>query len=253
MQSVDRIVTILSLLSEAGKGLGITELYTSCDLPKSTLHRTLNSLLEYGFVLQDEQTKKYRLGHAVLRLGASFLAQNDLRSYARAYLEKLGAELNESVYLTILNDESAICVDTFGATRNLNYFVHIGRDMPFNTTAAAKVILAFQPEELIRRIISSKKLVKLTENSIVEPDRLFQHLMDIKDQGYGICEEEMEEGVTAIAAPIWNWGGQVVASVAVIGPSVRLGGEIRQEIIEKVKKTAENISRELGWVPVGRR
>ncbi|MEL7563624.1 MAG: IclR family transcriptional regulator [Dehalobacterium sp.] len=249
MQSVDRIVTILSLLSNAGKGLGITELYTACDLPKSTLHRTLNSLMEHGFVLQDVESKKYRLGPTVLRLGASYLMQNDLRSYARSYLEQLGAELNETVYLTILQDDTAICVDTFGASRNLNYFVHIGREMPFNTTAAAKVILAYQPEELIRKVIYSKKLCKLTEKSIVDPDCLFQHIIEIKECGYGICEEEMEEGVTAIAAPVWNWGNQVTASVAVIGPSVRLQGEMQKNIIEKIKLVAENISRELGWVP----
>lgn len=177
------------------------------------------------------------------------MAQNDLRNYARAYLEKLGAELNETVFLTILQDEKAICVDTFGASRNLNYFVHIGRDMPFNTTAAAKVILAYQPEELIRKIVYSKNLAPLTEKSIVDPDFLCQHLREIKEQGYGACEEEMEEGVTAIAAPVWNWGCQVVASVAVIGPSVRLQGEMRQTVIQKITATADKISRELGWVP----
>jgi IclR family KDG regulon transcriptional repressor len=249
VQSVDRIVTILSLLSNAGKGMGITELYATCDLPKSTLHRTLNSLMQHGFVLQDAESKKYRLGPAILRLSTSFLMQSDLRNYARSYLEALGSELNETVYLTVLQDESAICVDTFGASRNLNYFVHIGREMPFNTTAAAKVILAYQPEELIKKIIYAKKLTKLTENSIIDPDYLFQHLLKIRQQGYGICEEEMEEGVTAIAAPIWSWGGRVIASVAVIGPSVRLQGEMQKNIIDKIRCAAEKISQELGWVP----
>lgn len=249
MQSVDRIITILALLSNAGKGLGITEVYNACDLPKSTLHRTLGSLMEHGFVLQDVESKKYRLGPAVLRLGASYLMQNDLRSYARAYLEQLGAELNEAVYLTILQDHTAICVDTFGASRNLNYFVHIGREMPFNTTAAAKVILAYQPEEIIKNVIYSQKLSKLTAKSIVDPDFLFNHMIEIRKCGYGICEGEMEEGVTAIAAPVWNWGSQVIASVAVIGPSVRLHGEMQSKIIEKIKLVAENISREMGWVP----
>lgn len=249
MQSVDRIITILAHLSDAGKGLGITEVYNACDLPKSTLHRTLGSLMEHGFVLQDAESKKYRLGPAVLRLGASYLSQNDLRSYARSYLEKLGADLNETVYLTILQDHTAICVDTFGASRNLNYFVHIGREMPFNTTAAAKVILAYQTEEVVKKVIYSVKHRKLTEKSIVDPDYLFEHMKEIKECGFGICEGEMEEGVTAIAAPVWNWGNQVMASVAVIGPSVRLHGEMQTTVIDKIKKVAENISREMGWSP----
>jgi len=247
MQSVDRIVTILTVLSGAAKGLGITELFESCDLPKSTLHRTLSSLMENGFVLQDANSKKYRLGPAVLTLGASFLAQNDLRSFARPHLEKLGEEVNETVYLTVLQGETAICVDTFGAARNLNYFVHIGREMPFNTTAAAKVLLAYQSKEMIRKTVSSKKMVKLTSNSITDPEAFIQHLSKIKECGYGICDEEMEEGVSAIAAPIWNWSKQVTASVAVIGPSVRLKDDMRQIVIEKVKRTADAISQELGY------
>lgn len=246
MQSVDRIVTILTLLSNAAHGLGITDLYSACDLPKSTLHRILNSLMEHGLVLQDLETKKYRLGHSVLRLGAGYLAQNDLRSVARFHLEKLGGELNETVYLTVLQDEKAICVDTFGASRNLNYFVHIGREMPFNTTAAAKVLLAYQSKEMIKKAVFGQKLVKLTERSITDPNILMEHLTQIKEQGYGICEEEMEEGVMAIAAPIWNWGLQVVGSVAVIGPCVRME-VMKQDIINNVLETAEIISKEYGF------
>lgn len=249
MQSVDRITTILSLLANAGKGVGITDLFAVCDLPKSTLHRTLNSLMDHGFVLQDAETKKYRLGPAVLRLGASFLMQNDLRSYARPHLEQLGAELNETVYLTLLQNETAICVDTFGASRNLNYFVQIGREMPFNTTAAAKVLLAYQSEEIIRKIIYTKPLIKLTEKSIVDPDYLFRHILEIRERGYGICQGELEEGVTAIAAPVWNWNNEVTASVAVIGPSVRLRGEMQKTVIDKIICVSEKISRELGWIP----
>lgn len=247
MQSVDRIVNILTKLSNSSKGLGITDLYGVCDLPKSTLHRTLNSLMEFGFVVQDAQTKKYRLGSALLRLGTSYLAQNDLRSVSRPFIEELGSSLNETVYITALQDDMSICVDTYGASRNLNYFVRIGREMPFNTTASAKVILAYQPKELIRKIVYNKKLTKLTEKSIVDPDYLLKHLDSIREGGYGVCEEEMEEGVAAVAAPIWDWTSQVIGSVAVIGPWIRLSGPIRPEIIEKVKNTANLISREMGY------
>ena len=82
--------------------------------------------MKHGFVLQDHENKKYRLGPAVLRLRASFLAQNDLRSYARSYLEELSTELNETVYLTVLQNESAIC-GYLWCCRNLKYFVEIGR------------------------------------------------------------------------------------------------------------------------------
>lgn len=247
MQSVDRIVTILTQLANSQKGLGITDLYGVCDLPKSTLHRTLNSLGEFGFVIQDGQTKKYRLGAALLRLGTRFLAQNDLRVVARPFIEDLGAALNETVYITILQEDTAICLDTFGASRDLYYFVRIGREMPINTTAAAKVILAYQPEAVIRRIVVAKRMVKLTAKSITDPEQLVEQLSLIREQGYSICEEEMEEGITAISAPIWDWSSQVAGSLALIGPCMRLAGENRPEIIAQVKRTAQLISAELGY------
>ena len=246
MQSVDRIVTILALLADSAKGMGITELYESCDLPKSTLHRILTSLVSHDLAVQDAHTKKYRLGSAMLRLGAKYLSQNDVRNIARPFLEQAEKELRETVYLSILQGGRVICVDTVSTSRDLNYFVSVGKEMPINTSAAAKAILAYQPEDYIKCVLASNAITKQTPKSIVDPERLEKHLASIRILGYSLCEEEMEEGATAISAPLWDWQGQVSASVSVIGPSVRLQGTYRQGVVDVILATAQVISRQWG-------
>lgn len=246
MQSIDRIAAILESISIFAEGVGITELHRSSNLPKSTLHRILTGLIKHGYVMQNEDNKKYRLGPSFLILGANYLYQNDLRKIAVPYLKKLGQELNETVFLAIFQNELVICIDTYEVSRNnVTYFVRQGRVMPFNCTAAAKVILAYQKEKVIKKLVVPKNMVKNTKKSIIDPNLFIEHLKEIKKKGYSICKEEMEEGVMAIAAPIWDIKSRVVGSVAVVGPLTRIENS-EKVFIEKIKETGYLISREMG-------
>lgn len=246
MKSIDRIATILKLISQFAEGVGITELHRLSNLPKSTLHRVLIGLVNYGYVIQYEDNKKYRIGPNFLILGANYLHQNDLCKIGTPYLKKLGQELNETVFLTIFQNELAICISTYETSRNnITYFVRQGRVMPFNSTAAAKVILAYQSREIIKKLVVSKNMFKSTKKSIVDPNLFIEHLKEIKKKGCSICREEMEEGVMAIAAPIRDIRKRVVGSVAVVGPINRVKN-FKRDFIKKIKKTAFLISCEMG-------
>lgn len=249
MQSINRIATILEAISIFAEGVGITELYRSSNLPKSTLHRILTGLIKHGYAMQNEDNKKYRLGPSFLILGANYLYQNDLRKIAAPYLKKLGQELNETVFLTIFQNELVICIDTYEVSRNnVTYFVRQGRVMPFNCTAAAKIILAYQKEKVIKKLVVPKNMVKNTEKSIVDPNLFIEHLKEIKEKGYSTCKGEMEEGVMAIAAPIWDINLKVVGSVAIVGPLNRIEN-LEKKLIKNIEKTAYSISCEMGCNP----
>jgi len=249
LQSIDRITVILESISIFTEGVGITKLHRLSNLPKSTLHRILTGLMKQGYVMQNEDNKKYRLGPSFLILSANYLYQNDLRKIAKPYLQKLSQELNETVFLTVFQNELAICIDTYEVSRNnVTYFVRQGRVMPFNTTASAKVILAYQRREMIKKLVVLKNMVKNTKKSIVDPNLFIEHLKKIKEEGYSICKEEMEEGVMAIAAPIWDIKPRVVGSVAVVGPMNRIEN-LEQDFVKNIKKTAYLISREMGYNP----
>jgi len=249
LQSIDRITTILESISIFAEGVGIAELHRSSNLPKSTLHRILTGLMKHGYVMQNEDNKKYRLGPNFLILGANYLYQNDLRKIAAPYLKKLGQEFNETVFLTIFQNELAICIDTYEVSRNhVTYFVRQGRVMPFNCTAAAKVLLAYQKAKVIKKLVIPKNMVKNTKKSVIDPNLFIEHLKEIKQKGYSICKEEMEEGVMAIAAPIWDIKSRVIGSVAVVGPLTRIENS-EKIFIEKIKKTGYLISCEMGCNP----
>ena len=249
MQSIDRIAAILESISIFAEGVGITELHRSSNLPKSTLHRILTGLMKQGYVIQNEDNKKYRLGPSFLILSANYLYQNDLRKIAKPYLKKLGQELNETVFLTVFQNKLAICIDTYEVSRNnVTYFVRQGKVMPFNTTAAAKVILAYQKEKVIKKLVVPKNMIKNTKKSIIDPNLFIEHLKEIKEKGYSVCKEEMEEGVMAIAAPIWDIKSRVVGSVATVGPISRFES-LEQDFVKNIKKTAFLISCEMGFNP----
>ena len=249
MQSIDRIVTILESISIFAEGVGIAKLHRSSNLPKSTLHRILTGLMKQGYVMQNEDNKKYRLGPSFLILSTNYLYQNDLRKIAAPYLKKLGQEINETVFLTVFQNELAICIDVNEVSKNnVTYFVRQGREMPFNCTAAAKVLLAHQKEKIIKKLVVPKNMVKNTKKSIIDPNLFIEHLKEIKEKGYSICKEEMEEGVMAIAAPIWDIKSRVVGSVATVGPINRIRS-LEQDFVKNIKKTAFLISCEMGYNP----
>ena len=249
MQSIDRIAKILESISVFTEGVGIAELHRLSNLPKSTLHRILTGLTEQGYVMQNKDNKKYRLGPSFLILSANYLYQNDLCKIAAPYLKKLSKEFNETVFLTVFQNELAICIDTCEVSRNnITYFVRQGRVMPFNCTAAAKVLLAYQKEEVIKKLVVPKNMVKNTEKSIIDPNLFIEHLKEIREKGYSNCKGEMEEGVMAIAAPIRDMGLRVVGSLAVVGPINRVKN-FEQNFIKKIKKTAFLISCEMGYNP----
>lgn len=250
MQWVERVVAVLTTLAVSGSGLGITELSHEVDIPKSSLHRVLQSLGDKGFVVQDKESRKYRLGPAVLQLSGSYLARMSVRAVSTAHLRALGEKIRESVFLTVLENDEAICVETFETIRSVRFFVQVGRRMPFHATAASKVLLAFQPPDVFERIFSKIwPLVPQTSRTIVDPEKLRQHLVEIRRLGYATCDGEMEVGVTAIAAPIWDANGRVLASVTALGPTERMEGAGRDNIVEEVRKTAGEISREMGHRP----
>jgi DNA-binding IclR family transcriptional regulator len=102
LQSIDRIATILESISEFTEGVGIAELHRLSNLPKSTLHRILTGLIKQGYVMQNEDNKKYRLGPSFLILSANYLYQNDLCKIAAPYLKKLSQEFQEIISLILL-------------------------------------------------------------------------------------------------------------------------------------------------------
>ena len=247
METVTRAIETLNTISKATSGLTLTELSDRLRLPKSTVYRMLQVLVEHDFVRKDIHTKTYRLGPALLRLCTNSLNQWNLRSIALPYLQQLADTTKETVFLTALHGDTAICLQTIPSERSLQFFVRTGREMPFHCAASAKVILAYQSDKQIERILNDKPPFELTSRTITNIDELKEHLENVRRQGYALCDGEMEVGVRAIAAPIIDGDSKVIGSVAIVAPSERLDQGARKQLLPQLLHTTQEISRRLGY------
>ena len=245
VQSVDRAITVMELLSQQGWS-GVTEVASELDIHKSTAYRLLATLRDRGLVEQDSATEKYRLGFGVVLLASTVTADLDVVRYARPICERLSDETEETVTVTALEDDKAVIIHQSISTSSMMAVDWSGWHTPLHASAAGKVLLAYMPEEQ-RQNILRKPLEDLTEHTVTDCEVLQQQLQEVRDTGYARTIEELEVGINAVSAPIQAADGAVIAAVAVSGPVFRLPAESVPETGELVKKAAAEISRSLGF------
>ena len=249
MKSLEKIIKILDYLSDIERNVGITELSLELNLPKSTVHRILKDLSRYSVVEKENDTSRYKIGLRILKYSNSLLRSLDLRQIVKPILKKVCNETQETTFLTAWRNDQGICIDSISSSRSTNthLFVEIGREMPFHCTASSEVLLANQPIEDIKRIINKKQLLRYTPNTITEPKKLIIHLLDIKNKGFAVCNEELEEGVKAVAAPIKNINGKTIASITITGLAKRMSSSNSERFVKILTNSAQEISNKLGY------
>ena len=244
MKSLEKIIKILDYLSDVERDVGITELSLELNLPKSTVHRILKNLLRYSVVEKENGTSRYKIGLRLLEYSNSLLRSYDLRQIVKPILKKVCNETQETSFLTVWRNNQGLCIDSISSSRSTNthLFVEIGRKMPLHCTASSKILLANQSIEDIKRIINKKNFLRYTPNTITDHEKLLIHLLDIKNKGFAVCNEELEEGIKAIATPVRNINGKVIASITITGLSNRMSSNNN---IEKLLKILVNSTQEL--------
>ncbi len=249
MNSIEKSIQILNYLSNAERSVGITELSSKLLFPKSTVHRMLKSLLSYSLVDQERETSKYRLGLRIIEYSNSFYNSFDFRQIAKPFLKKICLETGLTTFLTAWYNGRSICIDSIAPSRNANthLFVEIGKEMPFHSAASAKILLAYQPSEDIKRIINENTLPKYTSRTIVNPKKLEGHLRKIRESGFSICDEELEEGIKAISVPVKNINKEVIASITITGLSKRISNGNVKKITKVLLDAVQELSEMLGY------
>jgi DNA-binding IclR family transcriptional regulator len=236
-------MAILKQFSTTEPQLGVSELARRLDLNTSNVHRLLRSLLEAGVVAQDQETRRYMLGREIVRLGYTAIYTDPLLHTALPYLHYLAAQLSEAAYLAERRGlEGATVLQVLApiTQEQLGWYTTI----PLHSASAGKVLLAFAPEGVLQAVLD-EGLVRETEYTITDPAELRQELERVREQGYGTCFEEGKLGLNGISAPVRNSEGQVVAALAVAGPSYRLTRDLALESVEKLKAISGEITRKL--------
>jgi IclR family KDG regulon transcriptional repressor len=246
LSSLHNALLILRSYTLDNPSQGITEIAQSLQMGKSTVHRIVSTLAEEGFLVKDPETQKYRLGYSVLALCGVVTANLDIYNESLPIVRKLVDTVGETAHIGILEGMDVIYLLKVECNHYVRFLTHVGRRNPLHCTSSGKVLLAHKEPSFIQNYLSSG-LKAYTANTIHHPDQLLKELAAIKKQGYATSYEELLEGVHSVAAPVYDYSGQVVAAVTVVGPKQRMGSTKTSFFVKHVMEASNAISRCLGY------
>lgn len=241
IQSLARGLKILNLLEQARSGMGTTEVAREMTIDKSSASRLLHTLANYDFVVQDESTARYQLGPRLLTLGQRVLDRISLRDRARPYLYKLVDATGECAHLAILAQRQALYIDQAESSAALRVESEIGTLSPLHCTALGKAMLAFGDGAL------PEALLPFTQRTITDQAVLQAQLLQIRQRGYAIDDEEYNYGVRCVAAAVYDHRGMLLGAIGISGPAGRVTLERIDEFGALVRQVAEELSAKLGY------
>ena len=234
-RSVERTFDILECFSKEDPELSLTEISRKTALSLTTITRLVSTLSSRGYLVRNDDNRKYFLGPTVARLGAAWFVNIDLRKIALRHMRSLRDKCGEDVSLYVVNGKIRTCIERVSGTHQLRRIVNIGDSLPMNVGAPGKLLLAHADAELQKEILAESPHLGISE------------LLYIKAAGYTFAHSLSEVGLASIAAPVFNSHGKVIAALSIAGPTVRyIDTDLTQKIFW-VREAACDISRDSGW------
>jgi IclR family transcriptional regulator, pca regulon regulatory protein len=253
-QSLERGLAILSCFTEQRPLLGISDLARSVGLNKSTAHRYVATLTSLGFLQQEPASRKYRLGLRVVDLGFAAVNSMEISRVAAPFLRGLTEESGHTTSLTVLDGIDIVYVARYRSAREDKYGIdlnlHVGSRLPAYCTALGKVLLAYQPPERAAQLIDRMDLTRRGPNTLTARDSVIAALAQVRRSGVSVNNGELAAGVKALAVPVRDGFGEVVAAAG-LAVQMSVWGASAEAIARKftgpLQRTAESISRGLGY------
>lgn len=249
ISSVQRALDIIALFDPNTQELGITEIAKTLGLHKSTASGLVYTLQSNGYIEQNPDNRKYRLGLQLLERATILLGQIEIRKVAMPELERLRDWSSESVNLAIREYNQVIYIERLLSDQNLGFRNHIGKRSWVHSTALGKAILSHLPPQESKNILESYDLVALTPRTIVDVKTLTDQFITFRKQGFAIEREEDELGGLCISAPLYNHTAKPIGAISVSFPISRVDEDMIPAYGEKISATAKRISEKLGYIP----
>jgi DNA-binding IclR family transcriptional regulator len=246
-QSISRAIAILDCFRDIQPELGVREIARQVELHPSTVGRLLVTLTSLGILSQDKDTQKYRMGSKVLRWGAVYMSNMDLRVEARPFMEELHKLTDETIHLDIPDGATRICIERIESPQSLRWVPRIGERKPYYASAGGKVMLAFFSPTQRSEILQSEPLEQLTPKTTTDPKKLKQEFDLIREHGYSISEGERVDGVSCVAAPIFDAAKKIIGALTISGPTTRFSATKKQEYAQLLIQATGNISKAMGY------
>ena len=244
VQSIERAFQILELLRTQERALGVSEIAELIGLSTTTTHRLLQTLITCRAIQQEPQTRLYDLNAHLLVYGKAVLNRFNFLGSVHPFMGDLSKRVGETVFMGILDDQYDLVyidqVDTLD--HPLRMTPQIGLRQPAHCTSLGKVLLANLPDDKLSVFLQRGKFVRKTEYTITEADTLNKELEKIRAVGFALDQEEMENGICCVAAPVQNSTG-TIAAISISGPSSRMRSKgLDSKLGEEICATAQHLS-----------
>ncbi len=247
VESADRVLRVLESFGPGERDVSLGEIAERLNLPKSSVHRLLATLIGHQFVERNPETRRYRLGIRLFELGSAAIHERGLHSAAHPALEELSRNTGETCHLAVLSGTEAVYVSKLDGPSSIIMSSRVGGRAPCHATSIGKVLTAWAGEDLFR-LLCSRPLRPYTPHTIPTVKAFEAELARVREQGYALDLEEFEEGLRCIAAPVRDHSGRVVAALGIAGPRRRFEDSQLAALVPIVVEAAGQLSRNLGYV-----
>jgi DNA-binding IclR family transcriptional regulator len=244
IRAVERALDVLSCFSSKTPDLSMTQISEIMNMNKSTVHRLLATLEERRYVLRDQVTGRYQPGNRLLQLAFLTLDRNGIREIAAPFMLRLKEMHRETITLSTLDDTDMVYINVLESPQSVKLAAKPGQRLPVFCTASGKVLMAYSSDDFVKKVLG-RELPQYTPFTIRDLETTF-HIMDlVRERGFAYSEQEYEEGINAVAAPILGKNNSPIASIAVAGPAYRLTVERMLSIGPSVASIAIELSKEI--------
>lgn len=249
-QSSDRFRTfrILEILAREPNGLSLARIAELVELPRSTTFRLLAVLIQHAFVRKTEDTNRYRLGPGLIELSSHYLNNLELKTESAPFMRELAATLNTIVFLARRQGTMMIYIDKQDQYTSLRKYEIIGQQKPLYCTSLGKALLLDMDDEEIRALFSSIQFERFGPNTHTSVESLIEDIHRSRERGWTHDNEEAEEGVNCVAAPIRDYRGQIISSISTSWILAARPELVPHKVAVHVMKAAQGISAAMGYL-----
>lgn len=243
IQSIEKGLAILKLFGNKRSSLTVSEAAELTNYSRPAVRRIFITLERLGYLKCHD--RRYSLTAKVLELGYAYIASNNLWELTHPHMRELVEKTNESTSITVLDKESneIVYVSRISTKRIMTISLEVGSRLPAHATSMGQVLLAYLPEEELNVFLNTHELKKYTKKTITEREKFIEKLKMIRKNGWGSSDEELEEGLFSIAAPIKNNDGSVSAAINISFPARVDLQQIKDYYVPLLLETADNISK----------
>jgi IclR family acetate operon transcriptional repressor len=246
INSVNRAIAVLEVCALNGP-LPQAVIARQTGLTDATALRYLSTLARHGFVERDPTTGFYRLGLRLFQLGQRVFGERDPRQVARPVMERLLTRFDETLNLAMRRGDVLVLIDALESRRTIKRGASVGGQDPWHSSSLGKAILAHLPESEVDELLELHPLERLTAATLVERDLLARELARVRETGYAVDDEECEDGLRCVGAPIFDRDGRPTLALSISGPASRFTPAAVVTMGEAIREAADEIGRALGF------